>query len=167
MYAKIDVGVDFIQYGAMSLAIPELSLIQMARTLAPKPEEAEEKPSPPGSYRESLAGFDSGAHKMNGYMPPASLICKGIFPALQYVVKQHIYAINVAESLKSKSFERNKRVSVAERPNAWENPVTHPLEYVPLQSCSPHIAGAHSNVLIFRQPMGEYRFFLQAVSKGT
>ena len=117
------------KYGAMSLAIPELSLIQMARTLAPKPDE---KTAAPGAYRESLVGFDYYAENYHlaspGYSPSASVICKGIFPALQYVVKQHIYAVNVAENLKSKSFERGKRVSVSERPNAWENPVTHPLD---------------------------------------
>lgn len=118
------------KYGALSLAIPELSLIQMARTLAPNPEEGT---APPGAYRETLFGFeDCSADNYDmtpkGFSPSASVICKGIFPGLQYVVKQHIYAINVAESLKSKSFERGKRVSVAERPNAWENPVTHPLD---------------------------------------
>ena len=117
------------KYGVLSLAIPELSLMQMARTLAPKPEE---NTSPPGAYRESLLAFDnysSGFETFkNGYMPSTNVICKGIFPALQYVIKQHIYAMNVAERLKSNSKERHKRVSVVERPNAWENPVTFALD---------------------------------------
>lgn len=117
------------KYGVLSLAIPELSLIQMARTLAPKPDE---KTAPPGAYRESMIGFELPAidegQNYKGFMPSPSVICKGIFPALQYVVKQHIYAMNVAESLKSKSFERCKRVSVAKRPNTSENPVCFALD---------------------------------------
>lgn len=120
------------KYGVPSLAIPELSLMQMARTLAPKPTE----PTPQkGAYSESLVGFNGFRNKdsvgnrgTGGYMPTPSVICKGIFPALQYVVKQHIYAMNLAESLKSKSFERCKRVSVAARPNAWENPLYFALD---------------------------------------
>ncbi|CAB9515529.1 histone chromosomal protein 6 [Seminavis robusta] len=114
------------KHGAMSLAIPELSLIQMARTLAPK---AEEKSSLPGAYRESLFGFDDHYKKSRAaFTPDPSEICRGIFPGLEYVVKQHNDAIEIAESLKSKSSERHKRVSIAKRPNAWENPVTHPLD---------------------------------------
>jgi hypothetical protein len=125
------------KHGAMSLAIPELSLIQMARTLAPKVEEktstsGKGNTSTAGQYRESFVGFSNNPGRPvevgKGFMPDPSVICKGIFPALQYVVKQHIHAINVAESLKSKSFERCKRVSVAKNPNAWENPVNHPLD---------------------------------------
>ena len=117
------------KYGVLSLAIPELSLMQMARTLAPKPEEGS---SLPGAYRESLLAFDnysSGFETFKkGFMPSTSTLCKGIFPALQYVIKQHIYAMNVAERLKSNSKERHKRVSVVERPNAWENPITFALD---------------------------------------
>ena len=123
------------KYGAMSLAIPELSLIQMARTLAPKVEEkalGNSNTVTPGRRRDSLIGFtnkpDNYVEQGKGFTPDSSVVCKGIFPALQYVVKQHIHAINVAESLKSKSFERCKRVSVAKNPNAWENPVNHPLD---------------------------------------
>lgn len=115
--------------GVLSLAIPELSLMQMARTLAPKPEEGS---ALPGAYRESLLAFDnysSGFETFKkGFMPSTSTLCKGIFPALQYVIKQHIYAMNVAERLKSNSKERHKRVSVVERPNAWENPITFALD---------------------------------------
>lgn len=105
------------RYGVQSLAIPELSVLQMAKTLVPMTDE-----NPLNSV--SLLGFhdESGDFADKGYMPKFSTICKGIFGALQYVVKQHIYAMNHAENKKCKSFERCKRVSVASKPNAWENP---------------------------------------------
>jgi hypothetical protein len=116
------------RYGVQSLAIPELCLMQMARTLAPKPDE---NTALEGAYRESLIAFPNqtkDSSKGKGFMPTPSDICRGIFPALQYVVKQHVYAMNLAESKKSKSYERCKRVSIASKPNAWENPLTFALD---------------------------------------
>ena len=118
------------RYGVQSLAIPEVSVLQMAKTLAPKPDE---KTANAGAYRESLIGYTNNSDDFpdRGFMPSPSVICKGMFGALQYIVKQHIYAMNQTkkkrEDEKKKSNERH-RISVAAKPDAWENPLSFSLD---------------------------------------
>jgi len=117
------------KYCVQSLAIPELSILQMARIYCPREDEGTALPN---AYPESMLAYEEfsdgfGEYK-RGYMPLTRDICRGIFPALQYIIKQHVHAINVAEKLQSRSNERHKRVQISERPNTWENPATFALD---------------------------------------
>lgn len=109
------------RYGVQSLAIPELSLLQMARTLVP--EEREAKSGEVESFL-SFRNESTATEAKQRFHPAAEVVCRGIFPALQYIVKQQLDSIRSAESQESRSNERCKRVSIAKRPNSWENPLS-------------------------------------------
>lgn len=116
-----------------SLAIPELALLQMARTMTPVPG------NPARDHRLSKLAFTVSQSKIDyeGYMPSADVILRGILPALRYVVDQHASAIEKAEDTAKKErskpvaeVKRGPRVTIANRPNSWENP------QVSRQSCA-------------------------------
>merc|ERR1712023_55616 len=101
-----------------SLAIPELALLQMAKTV----------PSRSLNEMSSLSFLGDLEKKKKQhlvYESPKEEICRGIYPGLSIVVRQHVNALNVEES---KSKERGKRLSIAKIPDTQENPATCPLD---------------------------------------
>jgi hypothetical protein len=110
-------------HNRQSLAIPELSLLQMARTLTP----AENVQSLNAS---SFLGFPVNKSKVGygGVMPSTEDILRGILPALRYVVDKHATAVGRAVSRKQARASNGPRVSLSKRPNSHENPQTFALD---------------------------------------
>lgn len=104
--------------GVTSLAIPELALLQMAKSVP-----ARSLTSPRGiSF---LGAFEKKEKRVSVYESTKAEICEGIYPGLCIVVGQHIHALNVKES---KSTEKGARLSIAKIPDTQENPQTCPLD---------------------------------------
>jgi len=109
--------------GVSSLAIPELSLLQMAKSV----------PAKTLSSREGISFLDAlqkntcleEKKKKSVYEATKKEICKGIYPALCVVVGQHVRALNVEEST---SMERGKHLTISKIPDTQENPQTCPLD---------------------------------------
>jgi len=101
-----------------SLAIPELSLLQMAKSVP-----ARSLTSTRGiSF---LGALEKKEKKNSVYESTKEEICRGIYPGLCIVVGQHVNALNVTES---KSTEKGARLSIAKIPDTQENPQTCPLD---------------------------------------
>ena len=105
--------------GVTSLAIPELSLLQMAKAIPARSPASERGISFLGALEKrkgkSASIYDSAKEE----------ICRGIYPALCVVVGQHVRALNVKES---NSTQKGKRLSIAKIPDTQENPQTCPLD---------------------------------------
>mmetsp|Transcript_27524 Transcript_27524/g.40496 ORF Transcript_27524/g.40496 Transcript_27524/m.40496 type:complete len:1131 (-) Transcript_27524:848-4240(-) len=105
-----------------SLAIPETSLLHMARNLITDIE---------GVKRPRLLAFGKNKKKRRKssssdvakppYEPDPLATLLGIFPSLEYVITRHVDALVEAE--RKKVIASNlQRVSIGKRPNSWENP---------------------------------------------
>lgn len=105
--------------GVTSLAISELSLLQMAKAIPAR------SPAPESGI--SFLGALEKKEEKNAsvYDSAKEEICRGIYPALCVVVGQHVRALNVKES---KSTGKGKRLSIAKIPDTQENPQTCPLD---------------------------------------
>lgn len=104
--------------GVTSLAIPELSLLQMAKTIPAMNSNTEQN----GSFLGALGAKE----KINGiYESTKTEICNGIYPGLSFVVGQHIKALNVEEST---STMKGERLSIAKIPDTQEDPQSCPLD---------------------------------------
>lgn len=104
--------------GRQSLAIPELSLLKMGQAHAP-------------AYSSlKLGGIISNlrCHPVGGADDENKTICRGILPALRYVIQDHLATMGSVSHEKSQSMERGERVSLAERPNANENPAVFAVD---------------------------------------
>jgi len=101
-----------------SLAIPELCLLQMAKSVPARSLNTTRRIS-------FLDALEKKEKKASIYESTKEDICKGIFPGLCIVVGQHIRALNVKES---KSTEKGVRLSIAKIPDTQENPQTCPLD---------------------------------------
>ena len=102
-----------------SLAIPELALLQMAKTIPAR--------SSNGAVQ-NLSFLDDLKKKKKHnsfYESTKEEVCGGIYPGLSIVVGQHIKALNVEEC---KSEEKGKRLSIANFPDTQENPSICPLD---------------------------------------
>ena len=106
------------QNGVTSLAIPELSLLQMAKCVPARSFTSKKGIS-------FLGALESKEKKGNVYESTKEDICRGMYPGLCVVVGKHIRALNVKES---KSDEKGKRLSIATIPDTQENPQTCPLD---------------------------------------
>ena len=104
--------------GVTSLAIPELSLLQMAKCVPAKALTSTKGIS-------FLGALEKMKKKPSVYDSTKQEICKGIYPALCIVVGQHVRAVNVKEST---SMERGERLSIAKIPDTQENPQICPLD---------------------------------------
>jgi len=104
--------------GVTSLAIPELSLLQMAKCVPAKALTSTKGIS-------FLGALEKKKKKPSVYDSTKQEICKGIYPALCIVVGQHVRAVNVKEST---SMERGERLSIAKIPDTQENPQICPLD---------------------------------------
>jgi len=118
---SIDAALMNRKCGRRSLATPELSLLQMARELAPF--EMKKRP---------LFGFFPSSTKLPSYQEEKQRrnldTLRGLLPSLRSVVNEHIQVMQRTKASVSKSCQRGERISLSERPNAQENPETCPLD---------------------------------------
>jgi hypothetical protein len=89
--------------GRASYAIPELSLLRMAKMC---------------TTRES--NLKKSFYKP--FEPSRTEVCRGILPALRHVVGQDITSMKLASRTKSTSTERGERVTIRKLPDAAEDP---------------------------------------------
>jgi len=104
--------------GVTSLAIPEMSLFQMARRVPARPAEYEHNSS-------FLRKLPNNKLQHSLYAPSKELLCQGILPGLRFVVDQHLITMNVGAV---DSNERFKRLSIAEIPDTQCNPAESALD---------------------------------------
>jgi hypothetical protein len=106
----------------MSLAIPELSLLHMSRSIL-----SEDPLCNDDSDDRKIFGFELNDElndeykRARPYEPSTEEICRGILPGLRHIVKHHVNVMQLtkANNAPKTSFDR---VSVMGRPNADENP---------------------------------------------
>jgi len=110
----------------MSLAIPEMALLQMAKFVPPI--KATSLTHPIGTR--GMVGFLENDHSIQRCNEASSIrnLCRGILPGLRHVVKEHISAMELASQKACKSWGRGKRVTISKRPNTHENPNTFPVD---------------------------------------
>lgn len=120
--------------GVTSLAVPELSLLQMAKTVPTK------TPNPRQSFLNHLPR--ETAKKQCLYDASKVEICIGILPGLSYVVDEHVGSLAAAAEAatsaaterkefapgKTTNYARGKRLSLANVTDSQENPMTCPLD---------------------------------------
>lgn len=104
--------------GVTSLAIPELSLLQMA-TFVPNKSVSDKHED---SFLQQLG---EKSHEPWMYEPSKEVVCQGILPALHFVADQHIDALGCGAN---PSTAKGERVKLAEKPDAQENPAQCPLD---------------------------------------
>jgi hypothetical protein len=111
------------KHGKVSLAIPELSLLQMARIFPPPKEELPDRLN-------RMIKFDNKFQddKPKPYEHNPIHVCRGILPGLRHVANEHFSAMDLATDARSKSLEKGERVTVAKRPNTHENPGIFPVD---------------------------------------
>jgi hypothetical protein len=105
----------------ISLAIPELSLLQMATFL---PGEAMQTRHDE-SFLLQLPSKKKQKDKPCFYAPPTQVVCQGILPGLQYLANEHKNALGEGPN---DSLEKGERLSIAKFPDAQENPAVCPLD---------------------------------------
>mmetsp|Transcript_2478 Transcript_2478/g.3628 ORF Transcript_2478/g.3628 Transcript_2478/m.3628 type:complete len:969 (-) Transcript_2478:1192-4098(-) len=115
--------------GKMSLAIPEMSLLQMAKFLPERKDE--ELPTDVNN----MIGFLNNDLKEVKSRKVSNMIdiYSGILPGLQHVVLDHVDAIDSALEVQCQQVEcevigKGEKVTIAERPNTHENPDTSAVD---------------------------------------
>jgi hypothetical protein len=114
--------------GKMSLAIPETSLLQMAKVYS-----AVDRTKLPGTGYGSLLKNSADVNEVgstNELNPTARSkidVCRGILPGLRYVVRQHVDAMEAAGN-KGLLSGKGERVTIGKRPNTHEDPMTFPVD---------------------------------------
>lgn len=112
--ATLEAAILTRKRGRLSLAIPELALLRMAQTNA--------KPSTSFKSMKGLLGSDIVVEVPHQVETERMNTCKGILAGLQYVVNEHLSAIDGALRDVKKCSDSHGRVSLAHRPNSHENP---------------------------------------------
>jgi hypothetical protein len=117
------------KHGKLSLAIPELSLLQMSRVFPPNdnvkiPAEVDTLMD----FEDDDDDDDKSEEKPKPYRTSRIDVCRGILPGLRHVVGQHLSVLESATDATSKSLEKGVRVTIAERPNTHENPQLFPVD---------------------------------------
>jgi hypothetical protein len=107
--------------GKVSLAIPELSLLQMAKMF---PLDTALVPAD----LNGLVGFNKTETKQPPEASDAITVCRGILPSLKHVIKKQAGAMEKAAMAESRSFKRGARVTIARRPNTHEDPAKFPVD---------------------------------------
>ena len=107
-----------------SLAIPETCILQMARVLVATHDRLR------SNAKRSMISFQTQFDKKQGEGMSISLFdnvqsLRGIYSSLKYIVSTHQKSANSKKCLHSK---KNRRVSIAATPNAWDNPELSPLD---------------------------------------
>jgi len=105
------------KYGTQSLAIPELSLLQMAQKLI----------TSSGSGSKCLSFVKESPKQSERFVPSTEAVLKGILPSLRFIIDQHVKTITEAKGRVSTTDDRD-RVSVQSKPNARENPLLFPVD---------------------------------------
>ena len=113
------------KYGKVSLAIPETSVLQMARKFVP----VNRKLFPRHDYCSFIESPSSVIDSKNESDDDSSklAVCRGILPGLRYVTRQHIDAMESASS-RSRLMGKGERVTVTARPNTQEDPQHFPVD---------------------------------------
>jgi hypothetical protein len=105
-----------------SLAIPELSLLQMARTIAPSL-------TPSATVigiGEPVFGNNKAASSYQPVEPSMEEVCRGILPSLDFVVKKHLLALDKVKAMKGTGY--GERVTLVDRPISHENSLLFPID---------------------------------------
>ena len=112
-----------------SLALPELCLLQMAKTLARPLEpvfDGDDRMT--GTWKVSDVGPEICANR--GFRPSEKEVLRGILPGLQQVVSQHLETMTRVRKMK-KALEGSSiqdKMKIDTRPNTWENPAFFALD---------------------------------------
>jgi hypothetical protein len=116
------------KYGKVSLAIPETSLLQMAKVYVPV-DRTKMPRKDFGSFLRKSADVNEGESENRLDTEARSKIdtCRGFLPGLRYVVRQHVDAMESASN-KSLLTGRGERVTISKRPNTQENPMEFPVD---------------------------------------
>jgi len=114
--------------GRQSLAIPETSLLQMARVFTSAYERAPQQSSMPNpAPMFNFSASNSDRTEGGRFQPAVRDVLKGIHHSLKYIVTRHTKALAAANELKQ--LQTNlERVSLSMRPNTWENPELFALD---------------------------------------
>jgi hypothetical protein len=102
----------------ISLAIPELCLLQMATFLPGDTIDTRDDDS-------FLVAPSKKSEKSVLYKPSTQVVCQGILPGLQYLANEHKNAFGDGPN---DSLEKGERLSIATFPDAQENPAVCPLD---------------------------------------
>jgi hypothetical protein len=109
------------EHRAQSLAIPETCLLHAAKVLLARVKPLDQ----PIDNGHSLLRFASQNFPLNSSTLPeqdALTVLKGILPSLSMVVSRHKTSVDEAKIAALENGVRHPKLSVAERPDAWENP---------------------------------------------
>ena len=113
------------KHGKVSLAIPELSLLQMARVF---PSCGARVPADVDTMLGCrMMKKSSVCRAIKCPLTEARDVLRGMLPGLEYVVGHHLTVMGSAEN-RSRLTGRGERVTVAKRPNAHENPNLFPVD---------------------------------------
>jgi len=113
------------KHGKVSLAIPELSLLQMARVF---PSCGARVPADVDTMLGCrMMKKSSVCRAIKCPLTEARDVLRGMLPGLEYVVGHHLTVMGSAEN-RSRLKGRGERVTVAKRPNAHENPNLFPVD---------------------------------------
>ena len=118
----------------LSLAIPELSLLHLARAIQPDPEtnrarEDDDDNDCMIAFKEPCLDNGESRNPLSKQFQPSSAdICRGILQSFRYIVEQHINVMENAMRSKTTSQKQRDRVSIADRPNAHEDPMRFPVD---------------------------------------
>ena len=121
------------EHNVQSLAVPETSILFMARRYVSEYEQLSQMPE--GHQNEAVLAFrstdtdastadseSSGGDATTSPSAPSSLqVLRGLLPSLSYVVDRHKKAHENAKQMEANGDEKRK-VSVAPRPDTWEAP---------------------------------------------
>ena len=114
--------------GRMSLAIPESSLLQMAKMTVPTTTAA---PTVPAEL-DNMLGFGKDqkveTSDSSNARERAVNVYRGILPSLRHILKEQAGAMKLATQSHSRSTERAERVSIAKRPNTHEDSMIFPVD---------------------------------------
>jgi hypothetical protein len=116
--------------GVVSLAIPEFSLLHMAKeAVAPTPVE----PFGSGCFLRRIphcieAKKDFSLATRALYDASREEICQGILPGLRHVVRGHVSSLSAATEDKKSATGRGERLLVERKPDTQPNPAIHPVD---------------------------------------
>lgn len=134
--AALEAAIRNRQQKLPSLGIPELSLMRMAQAYA-APTRCFEVPGilpdhTGARLQDQSAGSDPASPTDLHIRSQADTdICRGILPGLRCLVHEHLAAMASAEGAKQAEknhYKRGEKISISDRPNIDENPVTFSVD---------------------------------------
>lgn len=117
------------KHGVVSLAIPEFSLLHMAKqVVAPAPVE----PFGSGCFLTNIPNCVKVSNFLSKAVPlydaSPEEICRGILPGLRHVITAHLDCVATAEPHLAHATGRGDRLRLKKIPDTQPNPATHPLD---------------------------------------